>query len=49
MFRIGYYMIAHKPRVRGKWAWGQSAAMMTPEELQLIVTQMQGKGWLPNG
>jgi len=49
MFRIGYYMIGHKPGARGKWAWGQFAAMMTPEELSLIVTKMREKGWVgPN-
>lgn len=49
MFRIGYYMIAHKPRVKGKWAWGQFAPMMTPEELDLIVRRLREKGWLSEG
>jgi hypothetical protein len=46
MFRIGYYMIAHEPRMRGKWAWGQSAAMMTPLELKIIAKEMEERGWL---
>lgn len=46
LLRIGYYIIAHKPRTRGKWAWGQFAAMMTPVELKIIVKKMEEKGWL---
>jgi len=46
VFRIGYYTIAHKPRARGKWAWGQFAAMMTPVELKIIFKKMEEKGWL---
>ena len=45
-FRICYYMIAHKPRTRGKWAFGQFAPMMTAEELRLIFDAAKGKGWL---
>lgn len=40
-YRIGYYMIAKKPRVRGKWAWGQSAPMMTKEEAKMIVEHLK--------
>jgi hypothetical protein len=32
-FRIGYYMIAQRPRMKGKWAWGQYAPMMTEKEM----------------
>ena len=32
-FRIGYFMIAHRPRMKGKWAWGQYAPMMTETEM----------------
>ncbi|MFA4836070.1 MAG: hypothetical protein WC749_08400 [Dehalococcoidia bacterium] len=45
-FRIAYYMISEKPRMRGKWAYGQSAPMMTKEELILIFERARGKGWL---
>jgi hypothetical protein len=46
MFRIAYYMIANRPRIKGKWAYGQFAAMMTPAELKVIVRRMEEKGWL---
>jgi hypothetical protein len=45
-FRICYYMIAHRPRMKGKWAFGQFAPMMTPEELKLLFDKAQEKGWL---
>lgn len=45
-FRLGYYMIAHKPRMKGKWAWGQFAPMMTKDELLDIVKQMKALKWL---
>ena len=45
-FRICYYMIAHKPRMKGKWAFGQFAPMMTAEEMKLLFEKAQQKGWL---
>jgi hypothetical protein len=44
--RIGYYMIAHKKRMRGKWAWGQFAPFMTKEEMALIFSRAKAKGWI---
>ena len=45
-FRIGYYMIAHKPRMKGKWAWGQFAPMMSKEEMIEIFDKIKNKGWI---
>jgi hypothetical protein len=45
-FRIGYYMIAHKPRMRGRWAWGQYAPMMTKEEMAEIFDKLKTKRWI---
>ena len=45
-FRIGYYMIAHGPRMKGKWAWGQYAPIMTAEEMQMIFEHAKAKGWI---
>jgi len=46
-FRICYYMIAHKPRMKGKWAFGQFAPIMTgEEELRLIFERAKQKGWI---
>jgi hypothetical protein len=45
-YRICYYMIAQKPRMKGKWAFGQFAPMMTAEEMRLIFHKARAKGWL---
>ena len=45
-YRICYYMIAHKPRMKGKWAFGQFAPMMTAEELKLLFDGAREKGWV---
>jgi hypothetical protein len=46
VFRISYYMIAVKPRMRGKWAFGQFAPMMTKKEMELIYKLAIRKGWI---
>ena len=45
-YRICYYMIAVKPRMKGKWAFGQFAPMMSGEELKLLFEKAKAKGWL---
>lgn len=45
-YRICYYMIARKPRMRGKWAFGQFAPMMTAEEMQILFQKATAKGWI---
>ena len=45
-FRLCYYMIAHKPRMKGKWAFAQYAPMMSPDELRKVFDCAMAKGWL---
>jgi hypothetical protein len=45
-FRIGYYMIAERPRARGKWAWGQFAPMITREDMAAILDHLKARGWV---
>ena len=45
-FRIAYYMIGHKGRARGRWAFGQFAPIMTPEDLAEIIARMRALGWM---
>lgn len=45
-YRFSYYMIAHKPRMKGKWAFGQFAPMMTAEELKVVFEKIKAKGWI---
>jgi hypothetical protein len=44
--RIAYYMVSHKGKRRGTWAFGRFAPMMTPEEYRLIDQGIQDRGWL---
>jgi hypothetical protein len=46
VFRISYYMIAERARMRGKWAFGQFAPMMTQEEMNMIFIKVKEKGWI---
>ena len=45
-FRICYYMISGKGRMKGKWAFGQFAPMMSTEELKMICDQVKEKKWI---
>jgi hypothetical protein len=36
LFRIGYYIIGKKPKMRGKWVWGQYAPFITTIPSPLI-------------
>jgi len=44
--RIGYYIIGKKPKMAGKWVWGQYATMMPAKDLQSIIHQAIKKGWI---
>src|SRR5438270_9680813 len=39
--RLGYYIIGKKPRMKGKWVWGQYAAMLPVEDFQSLIQQAQ--------
>lgn len=45
-FRFGYYIIGVKPRMRGKWAWGQSAPMVPAEDFQAVIREAAARGWI---
>jgi hypothetical protein len=44
--RLGYYIIGKKPRVIGKWVWGQYATMLPPEDFIKAYELARQKGWL---
>jgi hypothetical protein len=44
-YRICYYMIAHRPRMKDKWAFGQFAPMFSPDDLATLLKVIQEKGW----
>jgi len=43
--RIGYYVIGKKPRMRGRWVWGQYSTMMPVEDFKWIIEQAEKKRW----
>lgn len=44
--RLCYYMIAHKSRTKGKWAYGQFAPMIRREDFEEIISKAKSKGWI---
>jgi hypothetical protein len=44
-FRLGYYMIGVKPRMAGRWVWGQFATFITGNDLRAIVNEAETRGW----
>jgi len=44
--RLCYYMIGQKGRGKGKWLFGQFATMITPEDLESILSSARKKGWI---
>lgn len=45
-FRLGYYIIGHKGRFKGKWAWGQFAPFIPAEDLTKLMERAREKGIL---
>lgn len=48
-FRIAYYIIGKKPRMAGKWVFGQYATMMNPDDFEFLVSEAKAKGWITSG
>lgn len=44
--RLGYYIIGHRGRMKGKWAWGQYALFIPAEDLIKLVERAKEKGIL---
>lgn len=45
-YRFGYYIIGKKPKMKGKWVWGQFAPTMPKEDFVEIIKQATQKGWI---
>lgn len=43
--RLGYYIIGKKPKMRGKWVWGQYATFMPERIFRSIFKQTVIRGW----
>ena len=44
--RLAYYMIGKKPRMLGKWAWGQYATILPMKDFQAIIREAEKKDWI---
>ena len=45
-YRLGYYMIGIKPRMAGRWTWGQFAILIPALDFRWIVRRAERKGWI---
>ena len=44
-FRFGYYIIAEKPKMKGKWIWGQYCPIGPVEDFKRIVEEAKKEGF----
>jgi len=44
--RLGYYIIAKKGRMEGKWVWGRAATKIPVEDFEAIIGEAIKKGWI---
>jgi hypothetical protein len=44
LFRIGYFMLGKKRRMRNKWVWGQYAPLFKKRDLQRLISKAQQEG-----
>jgi hypothetical protein len=45
-YRFGYYMIGVKPKMKGRWTWGQSAPLIPRADFRAIVKEAVRREWL---
>jgi hypothetical protein len=43
--RFGYYILGKKPRMKGKWVWGQYAPFIQLKDFQAMIQEAQKRGW----
>ena len=43
--RLGYYIIGKKPKMKGRWVWGQFAAMLPAAIFRELYQEAEAKGW----
>jgi len=44
--RLAYYIIGKKPKMAGKWVWGQYATMIPVKDFRAILRKASEKGWI---
>jgi hypothetical protein len=43
--RLAYYILGEKPKMAGKWVWGQYATMIPAKDFQTIINKASKNGW----
>ena len=43
--RLGYYVIGKKPKMAGRWVWGQFATMLPKEDFAKVISLAKEKSW----
>jgi hypothetical protein len=43
--RLGYYIIGKKPKMRGRWVWGQYATFMLTRVFQSLIRKAIERQW----
>lgn len=43
--RLGYYIIGKKPKMLGRWVWGQYATLLPVEDFAAVVGEARRRGW----
>lgn len=43
--RLAYFIIGKKPKMLGRWVWGQYATSMPLEDFKWVIEQAKQKGW----
>lgn len=44
-YRFGYYMIAIKGKIQGKWVWGQYCLFLPKKDLLSILKEAEKRNW----
>lgn len=46
VYRLAYYIIGKKPKMAGKWVFGQFATTMAAEDMVYVFQAAKERGWL---
>ena len=44
--RLGYYIIGKKPRMRGRWVWGQYCPLIPESDFVRLILEAKKRGWM---
>ena len=46
MFRFGYYIVGKKPKMSGKWTWGQYAPFISADDFSAMIKEAENRNWI---